>query len=267
MKTQKIIILLVIIFLSLHCESSYAIQITPYFRIAEEYNSNPEKTLIYWTGREICIEGKISNTGENAKGGKFIMLSEESPEPPIEFVVYGFHFTEIPKELEQLHEGQKVRLRGRIISINMRDDPRCITLIIQAEPSRILKVYPYTDPEEKDKAEWFFAIPAMYEMDSEQTKRIWLGKEIILEEEIGAVMTVDKEGNKSPEGDTLIMFAKKSAFLSVQNVGYLFFFDGRPEDAEKLSAGQKVKIKGRVESISLRDGIYYIIASSSMLIK
>lgn len=267
MKTRKIIILLVIIFLSLPCESSYAIQITPYFRIAEEYYSNPEKTLIYWTGREICIEGKISNTGENAKGGNFIMLSEESPKPPIEFVVYGFHFTNKPKELEHLHEGQKVRLRGRIVTITMRDDPRVVTLIIQAEPSRILKAYPYTEPEEKDKAEWFFSIPAMYEMNPEQTKRIWLGKEIILEEEIGVVMTVDDEGNKATEGNTLIMFAQKSALLSVQNVGYLFFFDGKLDEAEKLSSGQKVKIKGRVESISLRDGIYYIIASSSMLIK
>ena len=267
MQNRKIVIMFAIIFLTWPCTAANAIQITPYFRIAQEYYDNPQKALIYWTGKEICVEGSVSNTGENAKGGTCLMLSEESPNPPIEYVAYGFHFTNKPKELENIHEGQKVRLRGRIVSINMRDDPRVVMLIIQAEPSRILKTYPYTPPEDGDKPEWFFTIPAMYEMDSEQTKKIWLGKEIILEEEIGAVMTVDKEGNEAPEGDTLIMFAKKTALLSVQNVGYLFYFDGKADEAEKLSAGQKVKIKGRVEVITLKDGIYYIIASSSMLLK
>ena len=268
LKPQKILFLFMILLSLIFCRDSSAIQINKYFDIAKDYQENPQAAIIKWLGKEICLEEEINNTGVNAKDGAYILFTKASFDSLIEHVAYGFHFNGQPENIKQLQKGQKVRVRGKIISIKMDDDALINRLEIQIEPSRLLKVYPYSpNPEDINKAEWFFTIPVMYERDPEITKKSWLGKEIIIEHEIGLISFVDDDGNAADSGNAMITFVGKASYLNVQNVGYMFLFDGTPDEIAKLTQGQKIKISGIVTEITLKENIYIIVVTSSKLVE
>ena len=272
-RQHKIMHILAAVLVVMSCRAAVAIQVSEYFRIAEEFQKNPQATVLEWTGKEICLEEEISSVGVNSKGGAFIGFTRHSDETSkdlktIDSVGYGFHFDGQPEAVKALQKGQRVRVRGKIINIYMNDDARVQLLMIHAEPSRILRVYPYTPPEDGGEADWFFGIAYMYETDPDTAKRIWLGKEVTIESEIGSVMTVDDELNPAEEGNMLVMFVQRTQALAVQGTAYLFLFDGTPEYASELTAGRTVRLRGKVESISEQNGIYYfIIVSSSQLVR
>ena len=263
MSFKKSIIVFTSLLVLFVCTAANALEVTPYFKIAQEYSANPQKTMRKWINKDICIEAVISSIGVNAKGGAFIMFHEKATNLPIEFVAYGFHFRSIPEKVKALREGQKVKLRGKITEIKMLDDPRVEQLMITAEPSFLLRAY--SPPPEKENIASTIDIPMLYEMNPKAAESKYLGQEITIEGIIAEISIIDDDGNEARYGNALVSIIEERNILSHPKIGYFFIFNGTPRKIADLEKGNKIKIRGIVEDIELNETGHLIILSSSKI--
>lgn len=127
MKFRNIAILSFVAVMFVFYTQANAVDVTPYYKIAEDYNSNIISARRTWLGKEICIEGVVSTILVTKAGNSTlenhvaVWLSENTR--AINKVRYIFSFDGIPDEVMELQKGQKIKISGIVDSI---------------EPSRII---------------------------------------------------------------------------------------------------------------------------------
>ena len=107
----------------------------------------------------------------------------------------------------------------------------------------------------------FFRIPDDADRDFEATKRTWLGKRINIEGQI-LNLQIKHENNFI----AVHLYAKTRVLSSINEVGYLFFFNGIPEEIAELKEGQKVRISGKIYEIVKEDQFIITSLKSSLLL-
>lgn len=254
MKSCRFCAVLAVSIMLLSCSFSYAAEFTSYFRIAREYAEDSVKAVQTWTGREITVEGNILVSGPNEEGNLVIGLAAESVTLPFKHVVYGFIFSGVPEESSMITQGQKVRISGKVTEIEkgLADDDNVLT--ITAESSKLVQA---------QAAEFthFFRIPDDADRDYETAKRVWTGKRINIE---GQILNIHKDNDGKFVAVNL--YAKSRILPSIDEVGYMFFFLGMPEEVVRLKDGQTVRISGKVYSIDKSDKVLMIGLDSSLLL-
>ena len=107
----------------------------------------------------------------------------------------------------------------------------------------------------------FFRIPDDADRDFEATKRTWLGKRISIEGQV-----LNSQINHEYNYIVVSLYAQTRILSSTNEVGYMFFFNGIPEEAAELKEGQKVRISGKIIEIVKGDKVIITSLASSLLL-
>ncbi len=121
MKFRNIAILSFVAVMFVFYTQANAVDVTPYYKIAEDYNSNIISARRTWLGKEICIEGVVSTILVTKAGNSTlenhvaVWLSENTR--AINKVRYIFSFDGIPDEVMVVDSIEPSRI---ILRINIR---------------------------------------------------------------------------------------------------------------------------------------------------
>ena len=241
MKFSKLCVLTAVLLAVLSCRGAVAAQYFSYFRIARDYAANEEEARKTWIGKEISIEGNVLVSGPNGEGNLVVGLAAESLTLSYDAVVYAFLFEGVPEESVMIEKGRKVRITGTVTEIEKEFWDQKNVLNITAVSSKLVQA-------QTEEFTHFFRIPDDADRDYDAAKRMWLGKRISLEGQVFRTHLDDERRFIAVE-----LYAKTRILSSIDEVGYVFFINGIPDEAAALKAGQTVRISGKVDSIT-KDG-------------
>lgn len=121
MKNMKIFVLSIVGVLLL-CSFASAVTVTPYFKIAREYESNPFKARKTWEGEYVCIESELVHMATDNSGNAVLVFNRRDNAGEFDAVLYDFYFMGIPDEVVSLHVGQKLKISDRIHGFRTNND-------------------------------------------------------------------------------------------------------------------------------------------------
>ena len=121
-----------------------AVEITPIFKIAQDYERNPLRANKTWVGNEICIQGELFDIkviGEDGVEGVILVFVELSKSwgniIKKEAIVYHFYFVGFPDELTEIDKGQTVTVSGIVKKIELKGEDD--TFLVSVIPSRLVQ--------------------------------------------------------------------------------------------------------------------------------
>ena len=238
----------------LSCRSAGAAQFSSYFRIAKDYATNEEEARKTWIGKEISIEGNVLVSGPNEEGNLVVALAAESLTLSYDVVVYAFMFDGVPEESAIIEKGHKVRITGTLKEIEKEFWDQKNVLDITVSSSKLVQA-------QTEDFTHFFRIPDYADRDYDAAKRMWLGKRINIE---GQVFRTHLDNER--RFIAVELYAKTRILSSIDEVGYIFFINGIPDEVAALKEGQTVRISGKVDSITKDDRVLITGLVSSLLL-
>ena len=135
MKSHKVVFFFTALVLLFSCVAANALDVTPFFKIAQDYDASPIKAKKTWMGRNVCIEGEIYYINVMDDGDARVGFVGRSGSIEEEAVIYIFDFRGVPDELVELEKGQQVKIRGEIRQIK-EDNNR---IVISLYPSYLVQ--------------------------------------------------------------------------------------------------------------------------------
>ncbi len=238
----------------LSCRSAGAAQFSSYFRIAKDYATNEEEARKTWIGKEISIEGNVLVSGPDRNGNLVVGLAAESLTLSYDVVVYTFLFEGVPEESVMIEQWQKVRISGTITEITKEFWDQKNVLDITVSSSKLVQA-------QTEDFTHFFRIADDADRDYDAAKRMWLGKRINIEGQV-----VEIRPNSELGYIAVILYGQPRILPSIDEVGYIFFINGIPDEAAALKAGQTVRISGKVDSITKNGRVLITNLVSSLLL-
>ena len=121
MRFKKALVFWVAWVIFLFCTAAGAVEVTPFFQIAKDYDANPIKANKRWINATVCIEGDIRHIGVDEKGNAQIAFMKMTEDLEEAVVVYVFSFNGVPEELAELEKWQTVKIIGRVTEISREE--------------------------------------------------------------------------------------------------------------------------------------------------
>lgn len=125
LSTKRVVrFIFAVLLVSVAASCCYAVDVTPFFKIYEDYRQNPFKAEKKWKNEVITIEGTVNMMGKDQGGNPVVAFGMPKPDGRKGNVAYGIYFdsNNSPERLFDLIEGQTAKFIGQVFDIKENDD-------------------------------------------------------------------------------------------------------------------------------------------------
>ncbi len=120
------------LFVSVLASCCYAVDVTPFFKIYEDYRQNPFKAEQKWKDKTITIEGTVREMWKNDDGIPVIACAWPKPDGRKGRVIYIIGFNpkkNLPERLLNLEVGQTAKFRVSIFGFTKSEDTNDLIIV------------------------------------------------------------------------------------------------------------------------------------------
>lgn len=135
MKLRKIVFLITVSVMLLSSVAANAVEVTPYLKIARDYEASAIKARKNWVGKTICIEAEVYRADVNDKGDAVVWVAREDKPNSLIGVTYFFFFEGIPDEVTEIETGDTVKISGKVFDLQTNKN----MLIVRSVSSHIVE--------------------------------------------------------------------------------------------------------------------------------
>ena len=117
-----------------------AVEVTPYLKIARDYEANAIKATKNWVGKTICIEAEVVKLYIGDKGNAVVQVFRKDTLNSLRGAEYLFSFDGIPDEVTEIEKGDTVKISGRVFKLRWKSFGfRGDILLVRSASSHIVK--------------------------------------------------------------------------------------------------------------------------------
>lgn len=112
-----------------------AVEVTPYLKIARDYEANAIRATKNWIGKTICIEAEVYRADINDSGNAVVWVAREDKPNSLVGVTYFFFFDGTPDEVTEIETGDTVKISGKVFDLQTNKN----MLIVRSVSSHIVE--------------------------------------------------------------------------------------------------------------------------------